>query len=125
MKSCADSNYCFEVELIEKRRVGRPKTTMVGIAERMERYRLQEKCAALTDECIELWTSMIRNPSRPWVLRLEAADRLMDRGYGKPPQAVMMDATSQETSLRKVVHEVRWLPPDPNDRSAYIEPEPD
>jgi len=91
------------MELIEKRRVGRPKTTMVGIAERMERYRLQEKCAELTDECIALWISMIRNPSCPWVLRLEAADRLMDRGYGKHPQAVMMDATSQETSLRKVI----------------------
>jgi hypothetical protein len=36
-------------------------------------------------------------------LRLEAADRLMDRAYGKPPLAVMMDATSQETSLRKVI----------------------
>jgi hypothetical protein len=32
----------------------------------------------------------------------------------------MMDATKSETSLRKVIHEVRWLPPDPNDRSAYI-----
>jgi hypothetical protein len=113
------------MELIETRRVGRPKTTMVGINERVKRYRLQEKCAALTDECIALWTSMIRNPSCPWVLRLEAADRLMDRAFGKPPQAVMMDATTRETSLRKVVHEVRWLDPDPNDRSAYIEPEPD
>ena len=113
------------MELVERRRVGRPKTTMVGIAERMERYRLQEKCAALTDDVIALWTSMIRNPECPWVLRLQAADCLMDRAFGKPPQAVMMDATSQETSLRKVVHEVRWMPPDPNDRSAYIAPEPD
>ena len=125
MKSCADSNYCFEMELIEKRRVGRPKTTMVGIAERIERYRLQEKCAALTDECIALRESMVSNPNCPLVLRLEAADRLIDRGYGKPPQAVMMDTTKSETSLRKVVHEVRWLPPDPNDRSNYTEPEPD
>jgi len=68
---------------------------------------------------------MIRNPSCPWVLRLAAADRLMDRAYGKPPQAVMMDASSQETSLRKVVHEVRWMLPDPNDRSVVTIPEPD
>ena len=113
------------MDLIEKRRVGRPKTTMVGIAERMERYRLQEKCAALTDECIELWTSMIRNPSCPWVLRLAAADRLMDRGYGKPPQAVMMDATSQEMPQRRVIHQVQWLPSDPSDHSRVTEPEPD
>ena len=108
------------MELIEKRRVGRPKTTMVGIAERMECYRLQEKCAELTDDCIALWSSMVSNPSCPWVLRLAAADRLMDRAYGKPPQAVVMDATTSETSLRKVIHEVRWLPPD-----HYIPPEPD
>jgi hypothetical protein len=113
------------MELIEKRRVGRPKTTMVGIAERIERYQLMEKCAALTDECIALWSSMVNNPNCPWVLRLEAADRLMDRAFGKPAQAVMMDARSQETSLKKVVHEVRWLPPDPNDHSRVIEPEPD
>ena len=113
------------MELVEKRRVGSPKTTMVGLAERIERYRLQEKCAALTDGCIELWSSMVANPNCPWVLRLEAADRLMDRAYGKPPQAVMMDATSQERSLRKIVHEVSWLPSDPADRSRGTEPEPD
>ena len=113
------------MELIEKRRVGRPKTTMVGLAERIERYRLQEKCAALTDECIALWSSMIRNPSCPWILRLAAADKLMDRAFGKPAQGVMMDATSEETSLRKVIHQVSWLPPDPSDHSRVTEPEPD
>jgi hypothetical protein len=113
------------MELVEKRRVGRPKTTTVGIAERIERYRLQEKCAALTDNCIALWSSMVNNPNCPWVLRLAAADRLMDRAYGKPPQGVLMDATSQEASLRKVVHEFRWMPPDPNDRSTVTIPEPD
>jgi hypothetical protein len=113
------------MELIEKRRVGRPMTTTMGINERVKRYRLQEKCAALTDDCIALWSSMVSNPNCPWVLRLAAADRLMDRAYGKPPQAVMMDATKSEMSLRKVIHEVKWMPSDPNDRSNYIEPEPD
>jgi hypothetical protein len=113
------------MELIEKRRVGRPQTTSMGINERVKRYRLQERCAELTDDCIALWSTMVTDPCCPWVLRLAAADRLMDRAYGKPPQAVMMDATSREASLRKVIHEVRWLPPDPNDCSAYIAPEPD
>jgi hypothetical protein len=113
------------MEFIEKRRVGRPKTTMVGIAERIERYKLMEKCAQTTNKCIALWESMVDNPNCPWVLRLEAADRLMDRAYGKPPQSVMMDATACETSRRKVVHEVRWMPPDPNDRSVETIPEPD
>ena len=113
------------MELIEKRRVGRPKTTMVGIAERIERYQLMEKCAQTTDKCIALWESMVDNPNCPWVLRLEAADRLMDRAYGKPPQAVMMDATSQEMPQRRVIHQVQWLPSDPSDHSRVTEPEPD
>jgi hypothetical protein len=79
----------------------------VGIAKHIERYSLQEKCAELTDNCIALWSSMVSNPNCPWVLRLAAADRLMDRAYGKPPQAVMMDATTRETSLRKIIHELR------------------
>jgi hypothetical protein len=113
------------MELIEKRRVGRPMTTMVGIGERIERYKLMEKCAQTTDKCISLWESMVDNENCPWILRLAAADRLMDRAYGKPPQGVLMDATSQETSLRKVIHQVQWLPSDPADRSVLTEPEPD
>jgi hypothetical protein len=98
---------------------------MVGIAERIERYRLQEKCAALTDECIALRESMVRNENCPWVLRMAAADKLMDRAYGRPAVAVQVDQSTSEMALKKVVHEVRWMPPDPADRSAYIEPEPD
>jgi hypothetical protein len=113
------------MELIEKRRVGRPMTTTMGINERVKRYRLQEKCAALTDEVIQLWSSMVRNENCPWVLRLEAADRLMDRAYGRPAVAVQVDQTTREMALKKVIHEVRWLPPDPNDHSRVTEPEPD
>jgi hypothetical protein len=40
---------------------------------------------------------------------------------GAPTEAT----STEETSLRKVVHEVRWLPPDPNDTSNYIPAEPD
>jgi hypothetical protein len=49
----------------------------------------------------------------------------MDRAFGKPPQAVMMDAATNEMSPRKIVHQVSWLPPDPNDHSVLTEPEPD
>jgi hypothetical protein len=28
-------------------------------------------------------------------------------------------------SIEKIIHEVRWLPPDPNDRSIEIAAEPD
>ena len=45
----------------------------------------------------------------------------MDRGYGKPAVAV---ETTQEGTVRHIFN-VRWLPPDPNDTSRVIEPEPD
>jgi hypothetical protein len=35
---------------------------------------------------------------------------------------IAVDQTMQEA--KKVIYEVRWLPPDPNDRSKVIEPEP-
>jgi hypothetical protein len=48
----------------------------------------------------------------------------MDRAYGKAFQALDVTQLIQEQSLQKVIHEVRWLNPDPNDHSNYIEPEP-
>jgi hypothetical protein len=45
----------------------------------------------------------------------------VDRALGRPTQGV--DATlNQET---KQILEVRWMPPDPNDRSNVTVPEPD
>jgi hypothetical protein len=52
-------------------------------------------------------------------------DRLMNRAYGLPFQSIDVNSLVQEQSLQKVIHEVRWLPPDPNDHSNYTEPEPD
>jgi len=67
--------------------------------------------------------SILMDEKQPASLRLAAANDLLDRAYGRPPVAI--DATTRETSLKKIIHEVRWMPPDPNDRSAYIAPEPD
>ena len=97
----------------------------MGIMERIERYRLAEKCAETSDKVIALWLSMVENPKCPWVLRLAAADRLMDRAFGLPVRPVEVDSTSTDVSLKKIIHEVRWMPPDPNDRSVETIPEPD
>jgi hypothetical protein len=43
----------------------------------------------------------------------------------RPAMQVSVDANSQELKLTKVIHLVGWLPPDPNDRSIEIAPEPD
>jgi hypothetical protein len=45
----------------------------------------------------------------------------MNRAFGLPVQVT--NETINEN--RKQILEVRWLPPDPNDRSKLIEPEPD
>jgi hypothetical protein len=79
----------------------------------------------MTDEIIDFWIWAFRNPQFSASFRAEMADKLMDRAFGRPAVAVNVDATSREMSLEKVIHEVRWLPPDPNDRSREIAPEPD
>jgi hypothetical protein len=59
---------------------------------------------------------------QPAALRLAAANDLLDR-YRRPPVAI--DATSREMAITRIIHEVRWLPEDPNDHSKVIEPEAD
>jgi hypothetical protein len=136
-------------DFVSKRMVGRPRSTLVGLQERMKRYQVAERCAELTPEIIAFWARVVRNENLPIVLRMQAADRLMDRAYGRPrktigrfslrmqaadrlmdraygrpPVAMEIDATNPEMSPKKVVHIVKWLPPDPNDHSKVIEPEP-
>jgi hypothetical protein len=53
--------------------------------------------------------------NQPASLRLATANDLLDRACGRP--LVAIDATTQDLSLKRIIHEVRWLPPDPNDTS--------
>jgi hypothetical protein len=110
--------------------------TAHGINERIKRYRLSEQCAELTPEVIAFWAKVLRNEPREVIRngkrllvrdyttddQFKAGDRLMDRAYGKPPMAVQIDGRQQQ--LKQIIHTVRWLPPDPNDHSRVIEPEP-
>jgi hypothetical protein len=132
------------VAILTKRRVGRPKATAVGVAERIERYYLAEKCAEFTDEVIRFWVSVMRNkPVAVYVdgkplmrngkqvtedkytveQQFMASDRLMERAYGRPIQVMDVDQNTKEQTIRRI--EVRWLPPDPRDTSKHIEQEPD
>jgi hypothetical protein len=87
------------MQIAVKRRKTVRAQTAHGINERIERYRLAEQCAEFTPEVIAFWAKVLRN--EPRVIRqngkvirvwdyttddqFRAADRLMDRGYGKPP----------------------------------------
>jgi hypothetical protein len=95
-------------------------TLIAPTGERMSFY----EAARLYDrEALRVIASVFMDEKQPTALRLAAANDLLDRAYGRPPVAV--DATTREMSLKKIIYEVRWLPPDPNDRSRVIAPEPD
>ena len=74
-------------------------------------------------EALRVIASVFMDEKQHAALRLAAANDLLDRAYRRPPVAI--DAATREMSLKKIIHEVRRLPPDPNERSNYIEPEPD
>jgi hypothetical protein len=76
-------------------------------------------------EALRVIASVMMDEKQPASLRLAAANDLLDRAYGRPPVAVQVDATTSETAIKKIIHEVRWLPPDPNDHSKEIEHQDD
>jgi hypothetical protein len=80
---------------------------------------LYEAARRYDQEALRVIASVMMDEKQQASLRLAAANDLLDRAYGKPPQAVV------GTETRRQILEVRWLPPDPNDRSKLIEPEPD
>jgi hypothetical protein len=95
-------------------------TLLAPTGERMAFY---EAARQYDQEALRVIASVFMDEKQPAALRLAAANDLLDRAYGRPPVAI--DATTREMSLKKIIHEVRWLPPDPNDRSVVTIPEPD
>jgi hypothetical protein len=124
-------------EVIVKRPVGRPRGTTVDINKRLDPYRISEHCAEFTGEILDFWANVLRNPQveverggkklkvRKYTVEQQfmAADRLMDRAFGKAAVVAQVDQYKREVTVQRL--EVRWLPPDPNDTSKHIPPEPD
>jgi hypothetical protein len=120
---------------VKRRKTVRAQTAH-GINERLKRYRLSEKCAEFTPEVLAFWAKVLRNEPREvtrdgrkflvWDYttddQFKAGDRLMDRAYGKPPMAMQIDGRQEQ--LKEIIYTIRWLPPDRNDHSRVIEPEP-
>ena len=96
---------------------------MTLLAPTGERMAFYEAARQYDQEALRVIASVFMDEKQPAALRLAAANDLLDRAYGRPPVAI--DATTREMSLKKIIHEVRWLPPDPNDRSVVTTPEPD
>jgi hypothetical protein len=102
---------------------GRPKgsralTLLALTGERMAFY---EAARHYEQKALQVIVSVFMDDKQPASLRLAAANDLLDRAYGRPPVAVQIDAATRETAIKKIIHEVRWLPPDPADKSKVIE----
>jgi hypothetical protein len=91
----------------------------------MKRYKLMESCAEATEKGIAFCKEVLYNEKAPIAFRFMAFDRLMNRAYGLPFQAVDLNLLSEEHSVQKVVHIVKWMAPDPNDKSKVIEHQDD
>jgi hypothetical protein len=83
------------------------------IAERLSKLEYQRGCEALMTTGLRRLASMIETSKGTMFLR--AFDRARDGAYGRPVQSVEI-AQQTHTTIT-----VRWLPPDPNDRSRLIE----
>jgi hypothetical protein len=95
-------------------------TLLAPTGERMAFY---EAARHYDKDALQVIVSVLKDAKQPASLRLAAANDLLDRAYGRPPVAT--DATTQDLSLKKIIHEVRWLPPDPNDTSKEIQHQDD
>ena len=131
--------------LISRRPMGAPRTTNVGVEDRLLRYKVAELCAEATPEVIAFWIKVLRNEPVPVYVngepmrtkngkvvkspryscleQLAATDRLMERAYGRPVTVAEVSEQRQELSVKRI--EIRWMPADPSDRSNRIPPEPD
>jgi hypothetical protein len=98
---------------------GRPKGS-ITIADHSLLLQMATAAARHYPEVIAFWLEILHgvhkgsNKKYSTAERLEASDRIMAYGFGKPPQAIM----GHFTEARKQVLEVRWLPPDQTRKSC-------
>jgi hypothetical protein len=98
----------------------RPKRA-VTIADRAVRLQAAVFCASHVPKILQLYAEWYQDEKLPIADRRAAGDRLLDRALGRPTPAI---ENPEEGEVQRTLI-VRWMPPDPNDRSKRIEPEPD
>jgi hypothetical protein len=92
-----------------------------AIKQRAMRLTLLQECQKYWEECINEHVLIWRDKSNPNSERMKAMRTVLEYGFGKPGIHVEVEQQAAE----KLIIEARWLPPDPNDHSKVIEPEPD
>ena len=65
---------------------------------------LQDLARVYTPQCVAVLAGIMNDPASPQAARVSAARELLDRGYGKPPQAHTGEDGKGPVSV-KVIHE--------------------
>ena len=76
----------------ETRKPGRPKGALNKATQAVK-----EIAGEYGAEAISMLAEIMRSPEHPAAARVSAANGLLDRAYGKPTQAVELDANVQAT----------------------------
>lgn len=64
---------------------------------------LKARCQSLTPEAVDVWCTIMRDERARSSDRIRAAENIVDRGYGRPTQAVEVnwnDATAEQRAAR-------------------------
>jgi hypothetical protein len=89
---------------------------MASIQERHARLTVLAYCMEKVPAIFEQYWAWFNDETLDIDRRMKVGDRLLAYAIGRPVQP--MEASGESTE--KQVIEVRWLPPDPNDRSRRI-----
>jgi hypothetical protein len=97
--------------------LARPKTRRDGfgndLAYRVERYKVMKQCGAMTERMVGMLGEFADNPKFSASFRRLCALDILAYAIGAPARQIFVDAQNTEMQYSKIVHEVRWLPPDP------------
>jgi hypothetical protein len=96
-----------------------------AIEERVRRFRVMEATGRITPKIVGLWEKWLDNEEYSAVFRNVVSLQIMAYAIGRPSQQMLIDSMNTDVAYTKIVHEVRWLPPDPKDTSVEVKPEPD
>lgn len=70
---------------------------------------LREAAQAFTDDALNVLASIMKDEEQPAASRVSAASAILDRGHGKPKQALDVDAnvTATVTEVRRTIVDPR------------------
>lgn len=77
---------------------------------------IRSKAREFTDSALETLAHIMRQPNSPPAARVAAAGHLLDRGWGKPAQAIV--GGDEDDNPVKLLHKIERLIVSPTDRDG-------